>query len=175
MPSFVWKDYHDPKNTTPLSKTFSSCFPFSSIKIPPVHTTRFTLPTIMTTRNSTLTFLLFLAVSFLVVISVNGSTRRLERDEMTGHVSSTREEMLSRRERRKTEFSRKLQQLQQQWDDHISGKVPLKQGFETERLQKKIKAYETKLEHLNQEIDERVSEDMTMDCVSDCVTHGDIS
>jgi hypothetical protein len=93
----------------------------------------------------------------LLVASANASIRHLERDEITGHVGSTREEILARRQHRKDEYSRRLDQLKQQWDDHITGKVPLKEGFETERLKKKIKAYENKLEHLNQEIDDRVS------------------
>lgn len=101
--------------------------------------------------------LLFFFLSFIISF-VNGSINRLERDDITGHVGSTREEILARREQRKIEFSNKLEQLKQQWEDHVSGKKRLKEGFETERLQKKIKAYETKLDHLNQEIDDRVSD-----------------
>lgn len=86
---------------------------------------------------------------------VTASVRHLQRDEVTGHVGSTREELLAKRELRKTEFSRKLEELHQQWEDHETGRRRLKEGFETQRLQKKIKAYENKLEHLNQEIDDR--------------------
>lgn len=93
----------------------------------------------------------------LVASPAFASVRHLERDEVTGHIGSTREEILAKRERRKTDFSKKLQELKQTWDDHESGRRRLTEGFETQRLQKKIKAYETKLEHLNAEIDDRVS------------------
>ena len=93
----------------------------------------------------------------MLVSPLSASVRHLQRDEVTGHVGSTREELLAKRELRKTEFSRKLEELHQQWEDHETGRRRLKEGFETQRLQKKIKAYENKLEHLNQEIDDRVS------------------
>ena len=109
----------------------------------------------MRTRITPLTALVLLLLTFIV--SVNGSVRHLERDDITGHIGSTREEVLAKRERRKKEFSGKLEELKRQLDNHNSGKVPLKEGFETERLKKKIKAYEQKLEYLNQEVDDRVS------------------
>jgi peptidoglycan hydrolase CwlO-like protein len=96
-------------------------------------------------------------VMMMLASSVSASVRHLQRDEVTGHVGSTREELLAKRELRKNEFSRKLEELHQQWEDHESGRRRLKEGFETQRLQRKIKAYQNKLEHLNQEIDDRVS------------------
>ena len=108
-------------------------------------------------KSSRLTCSIFLLILAFLISSTNASVRHLERDDITGHLGSTREEILAKREHRKAEFSSRLQQLKKQWDDHVSGKVPLKEGFETERLKKKIKAYEKKLEHLNQEIDDRVS------------------
>ena len=96
---------------------------------------------------------MFLSV---LVVSVNASVRHLERDDITGHLGSTREEVLARRESRKQEFAAKLDQLKQQLDDHESGRFLL-QGFETERLKKKVKAYENKLQYLNEEVDDEVS------------------
>lgn len=93
----------------------------------------------------------------LLASSSYANVRHLERDDVTGHVGSTREEIYVRREQRKVEFSRKLEELKQQWADHESGRRRLNEGFETQRLQKKIRAYENKLEHLNMEIDDRVS------------------
>lgn len=81
----------------------------------------------------------------------------MERDDVTGHVGSTREEILAKREIRKKDFTKKLMELKQQWADHESGEMRLREGSETERLQKKIKAYEKKLEYLNQPPDDRVS------------------
>lgn len=98
------------------------------------------------TRNVSLTVFFFVLLSALAS-SVHGSVRHLERDELTGHVGSTREEILARRERRKKEFTQKLEELREQ----------LKAGFDSERLRKKIKAYEHKLEYLNKEVDDRVS------------------
>lgn len=83
-------------------------------------------------------------------------TRHLERDEVTGHVGSTREELLSRREQRKSQFGDKLDALKAQMEMHESGTVVLTE-YEVQKIQKKIKAYENKLEYLNQEVDDRVS------------------
>jgi hypothetical protein len=95
--------------------------------------------------------------SLMLASPVLASVRHLERDDVTGHVGSTREELLATREMRKEDFSRKLEELKQQWADHESGKRRLSEGFETQRLLKKIKAYEKKVEHLNQQMDDRVS------------------
>lgn len=109
----------------------------------------------MRTRNAPLTTLFLFLLTF--VASVNGSIRHLERDDVTGHVGSTREEVLAKRARRKQEFTKKLQELKTQMENHDSGSFLLT-AYEVNRLQKKIKAYEHKLEYLNQEVDDRVSE-----------------
>jgi peptidoglycan hydrolase CwlO-like protein len=112
----------------------------------------------MKTRQISRFRIVFVSLLMLMLASsVSASVRHLQRDEVTGHVGSTREELLAKRELRKKEFSRKLEELHQQWEDHESGRRRLKEGFETQRLQRKIKAYQSKLEHLNQEIDDRVS------------------
>jgi hypothetical protein len=109
----------------------------------------------MKTRIAPLATLFLFLLTFLA--SVNGSVRHLDRDDITGHVGSTREEVLAQRNRRKVEFTRKLEVLKQQWEDHVSGSFPLKEGFEANRVKKKIKGLEHKIEYLTQEVDDRVS------------------
>mmetsp|Transcript_99167 Transcript_99167/g.286160 ORF Transcript_99167/g.286160 Transcript_99167/m.286160 type:complete len:135 (+) Transcript_99167:278-682(+) len=108
----------------------------------------------MRSRSAPLIFCILL-LSALIESPVHASVRHLERDDVTGHVGSTREEILAKRERRKKEFSKKLEEYKKQLDDHNSGRRRLANAQQLERLQKKVKAYEEKLGHLNKEIDDR--------------------
>jgi predicted RNase H-like nuclease (RuvC/YqgF family) len=99
-------------------------------------------------------FLLTVLLSWSLLASAN--TRHLERDELTGHVRSSAEELLATRERRRQEFTRRLEDYKQQMEHHEQGHRRLT-DYEVERLRKKIKAYSHKLEYLNQEIDDTVS------------------
>ncbi|KAG7362811.1 hypothetical protein IV203_026171 [Nitzschia inconspicua] len=100
---------------------------------------------------------LLLVVSLLASIaSVSADTRKHRRDEVTGHVPSTHEEILAHRERKKIHFGGKLEELKKQIEDHMSGKSLLTKD-EYERAQRKIRAFENKLEELNREFDERHS------------------
>jgi hypothetical protein len=89
------------------------------------------------------------------VSTANASVNRLQRDEVTGHVPSTREEVLARRERRKDEFGGRFDEYKTQLDDHKSGRRRLQEA-DADRLQRKVKSYERKLEQLHQEFDDRV-------------------
>ena len=103
----------------------------------------------------------FLSIAVLLVALIqfaDASASRMRRDERTGHISSTREEILAKRERRKVEFGGRYEEYKGQLDDHHSGHRRLSEG-EVFRLEKKVKAYERKLEQLHEEIDERVSQD----------------
>jgi Tfp pilus assembly protein PilN len=66
---------------------------------------------------------------------------------------STREELLARREQRKNEFGGRLNELKQRMEEHQTG---LQDQGELLKLERKRQAYERKLEHLNQDIDDRV-------------------
>jgi hypothetical protein len=101
------------------------------------------------------------ALLLLVVLSccslfASANTRHLERDEMTGHLSSSAEELLATRERRKQEFTRRLEEYKLQKEHHEQGHRRLT-DFEVERLDRKVRAYENKLEYLNKELGDRVS------------------
>lgn len=102
-------------------------------------------------------------ISSLVVVSLLGSTvsvaadtRRHRRDEVTGHIPSTHEEILAHRERKKGHFGERLDEMKQKIENHKSG-MSLLTKDEYERAQRKIKAYENKMEELNREFDERHS------------------
>ena len=100
--------------------------------------------------NTILNFLLLMAL-----VTLASASSRYQRDEMTGHIASTREEILARRERRKDHFGEKFEEYKQQLDDHHSGRRLLA-GGDLNYIQKKVKAYETKLKQLHKEIDDRV-------------------
>jgi peptidoglycan hydrolase CwlO-like protein len=83
-------------------------------------------------------------------------TRRHRRDDVTGHVPSTHEEILAHRERKKDAFSAKLEEMKQRMDDHKTQRQLLTKD-EYYKLERKIKAYENKMEELNRDFDERHS------------------
>ena len=100
----------------------------------------------------------FTLVLFLISLDsvVGHDTRRHRRDDMTGHIPSTHEEILSHRERRKDLFTSKLEEMKQTMDDHKTQRRLLTKD-EYHKLERKIKAYENKMEELNREFDERHS------------------
>ena len=98
---------------------------------------------------------IILCVCFAAIREVGASTRHLTRDERTGHIGSTREEVYARRERRKDHFAGRQEELKQQLDDHQTGRRLL-EGREVRYLERKIQSYERKLEQLNKEFDDRV-------------------
>jgi len=87
---------------------------------------------------------------------VSGDTRLHRRDEVTGHIPSTHEEIVSRREEHHDVFSSRLEDVNSQLDRHASGLQMLTQA-EFNRLSRKKKAYENKLQELSREFDERHS------------------
>lgn len=98
-------------------------------------------------------------VTLLLLISdtlVAADTRRHQRDEVTGHIPSTHEEILAHRERKKDHFGGKLEEMKQQIEDHKSGKFLMTKD-EYDRAQRKVKAFENKVSELNREFDERHS------------------
>lgn len=101
------------------------------------------------------TFLALVAL-LLLISSVLADTRRHRRDDVTGHVPSTHEEILAHRDRKKDLFGGKLEEMQQKMNDHKNG-INLMNKDDYERTERKIKAYENKLEELNREFDERHS------------------
>lgn len=108
-------------------------------------------------RASILLILIILSVTW----TVDASTRHLERDELTGHIGSTREEILVKRERRKGQFGGKLEELYKQMEAHTSGEVPLPPAS-VARLEKKIKAYEHKLNYYEESDTEEVRPEQPM-------------
>jgi hypothetical protein len=108
-------------------------------------------------RRTIATAVLFVSLSVLFVLSIpaSASIRHLERDEMTGHIASTREEILATRERRKEQFGGRYEEMKQQMEEHTTGRRLLHET-EFDRLERKMVAYERKLEHLHTEIDDRV-------------------
>jgi exonuclease VII large subunit len=104
-------------------------------------------------------------VAFLLLVVVlcsslpnpaSANTRHLQRDERTGHLPSSAEELLARQDHRKEEFTRRLEEYKLQKENHEQGHRRL-QDFEVERLDRKIRAYSNKLEYLNKEMDDFVS------------------
>jgi hypothetical protein len=69
-------------------------------------------------RRTIATAVLFVSLSVLFVLSIpaSASIRHLERDEMTGHIASTREEILATRERRKEQFGGRYEEMKQQME-----------------------------------------------------------
>ena len=103
-----------------------------------------------------------LGALILIIATLNGvdaSVRRLERDDVTGHVGSTREEVLATRERRKAEIRQRLESLYGELEEYTNA------GYSTEKLKKKVMAYEAKLEHLNAPFDDRVSSHLLLPCI----------
>jgi peptidoglycan hydrolase CwlO-like protein len=108
-------------------------------------------------HHPTTSCLALTAILLLIVISpVSADTRRHTRDDVTGHVPSTHEEILSHRARKKEVFGEKLDEIQKKMDDHKNG-INLMNKLDYERTERKIKAYKHKLEELNREFDERHS------------------
>jgi len=87
---------------------------------------------------------------------VLADTRLHKRDDVTGHIPSTHEEIITRREEHKDLFSSRLDEVNAQLENHAREERLL---TETEyyRLQRKKKAYENKLEELTRVFDERHS------------------
>jgi len=92
----------------------------------------------------------------LLVGITSADTRLHKRDDVTGHIPSTHEEIITRREEHKDLFSSRLDEVNTQLEHHASEERLL---TETEyyRLGRKKKAYENKLEELNRVFDERHS------------------
>lgn len=97
----------------------------------------------------------FVLLQFLCQF-VKGDTRLHRRDEVTGHIPSTHEEIVSRREEHHDHFSARLSEVNGQLDRHASGEQLLTQA-EFNRLNRKKKAFENKLKELSREFDERHS------------------
>lgn len=87
---------------------------------------------------------------------VVADTRIHRRDDLTGHIPSTHEEIVSRREEHHDLFSSRLLDVNSQLDRHSSGEQLLTEA-EFNRLNRKKKAYENKLRELSREFDERHS------------------
>jgi hypothetical protein len=87
---------------------------------------------------------------------VAGDTRLHRRDEVTGHIPSTHDEIVARREEHHDTFSSRLADVNMKLGSHSSGERLLTEA-EFNRLNRKKKAYENKLEELGREFDERHS------------------
>ncbi len=90
---------------------------------------------------------------------VGADTRLHRRDEVTGHIPSTHEEIVSRREEHHEVFSSRLADVNRKLEQHSSGEQLLTES-EFNRLNRKKKAFENKLEELGREFDERHSSRM---------------
>lgn len=97
-----------------------------------------------------------LLLSLLVSTSVSANTRH-EEDDLTGHVASSREEILSTRKLRKKQFGDLLAGYQAQLDSHNSGEQLLNES-DYNRVSQKVKAYTHKLKELDLDSDPRVSD-----------------
>lgn len=86
-------------------------------------------------------------------------TRLHRRDEVTGHIPSTHEEIVSRREEHHEVFSSRLADVNRKLEQHSSGEQLLTEA-EFNRLNRKKKAFENKLDELGREFDERHSSRM---------------
>ena len=97
------------------------------------------------------------AALFILASSANAhSTREMVHDELTGHISSTYEEVMSTRKLRKEQFGEKLDGFKQQLEKHNSGELLLNE-HDYNRVNKKIKMYTHKLNELDLDKDPRVS------------------
>ena len=108
------------------------------------------------TGSSTQTLLITLLLVTIHISLVAGDTRLHRRDEVTGHIPSTHEEIVSRREEHHDVFSTRLAEVNEKLDLHESG-AQLLTETEFHRLNRKKKAYENKLEELGREFDLRHS------------------
>jgi peptidoglycan hydrolase CwlO-like protein len=106
---------------------------------------------LVTTTSSVVVLLCFLLFAIVVVVA---DTRRHVRDEVTGHIPSTHEEILSTRQQHKELFSERLAEMKKKFEDHINGTKLLTRA-EYQKIERKIKAYESKVEDLSREFDER--------------------
>eukprot|EP00980_Cylindrotheca_fusiformis_P002854 scaffold672_cov126-Cylindrotheca_fusiformis.AAC.55 len=91
---------------------------------------------------------------FVLLLSTVGASSRFEEDELTGHVASSREEILSTRQLRKQQFGNLLAEYQAQLDAHNSGEMLLNER-DFNRISQKVKAYTHKLEELDKDADPR--------------------
>ena len=107
-------------------------------------------------RFTTASALIISIVFVLSPLFIAGDTRRHRRDEETGHIPSTHDEIVSRREEHHDLFSSRLVEVNAKLDLHMSGEELLTE-VEFNRLNRKKKAYENKLEELSREFDERHS------------------
>lgn len=112
----------------------------------------------MTRLTKAVTFNVVLAFSSLhfQCLFVEGDTRLHRRDDLTGHIPSTHEEIVSRREEHHDLFSSRLLDVNSQLDRHNSGEQLLSEA-DINRLNRKKRAYENKLLELSREFDERHS------------------
>lgn len=111
------------------------------------------------TTASALNLIITLLLANTQFSLVAGDTRLHRRDELTGHIPSTHEEIVSRREEHHDVFSSRLEEVNEKIDLHSSGEKLLTEA-EYNRLNRKKKAYETKLEELGREFDLRHSSRM---------------
>lgn len=93
-------------------------------------------------------------ISTVCVISVEGDTRRHDRDDVTGFVGSTHEELLSSRAHKRDIFAGRLAEMKRQMEQHKTGERLLSES-EFYKVEKKIKAYEEKIEYLDKNSDLR--------------------
>mmetsp|Transcript_25367 Transcript_25367/g.53479 ORF Transcript_25367/g.53479 Transcript_25367/m.53479 type:complete len:156 (+) Transcript_25367:216-683(+) len=83
-------------------------------------------------------------------------TRRHRRDEVTGHIPSTHQEILARRDEHHGIFSSRLDNVEMRLALHDSGKRLLTEP-KYHQLHQKKRAYQGKLEELGRRFDERHS------------------
>ena len=108
-----------------------------------------------------LTALLLLIAAAAVSAGAVDTMERPKRDdhlpsysETHGYLSS-REEMLATREQRKNQYADRVKEWKDQLDGHNDGRRRLSEG-EVYTLERKIRAYETKLDrHLSHDLDNR--------------------
>ena len=90
----------------------------------------------------------------ITVVPVQANTRDMEYDELTGHLASTREEILSTRKLRKDFFGEKLDEFKKIINDHKNGIAPLNDN-DVQFYERRIKLYENKLKELDMDKDPR--------------------
>jgi hypothetical protein len=95
-----------------------------------------------------------IVVSTLLIDSVLADTRRHARDEVTGYVGSTHEELLSSRAEKRDIFHERLSEMKVRMDQHMKGEKLLSET-EYYKLEKKINAYEHKVDYLDKNSDLR--------------------
>ena len=96
----------------------------------------------------------FVLLALLLLPNVASAASVGTREDSMGYMS-TREEILATRERRKKQFSGRVEDWKEQLDHHESGRRRLSDP-EAHSIQKKIEVYQRKLEwHLEGEMDDR--------------------